>query len=122
MLRGGRISRTGGGALVWIDGGRKTARGGAGLRARAQRLSAKVIETAAVFGLLFRRTGDFRKSRFDVFGNIAFRTVPNDRILIGLFERDNLFGDGGVFRNGDYDLGVNDQNTLLTGDVFGGQF
>ena len=61
------------------------------------------------------RFADFRGKLFDNrVGNVAFRTVPNDRVLVGFLERDDFFRNfaGGVELN----LRVNDQDALLDGD------
>lgn len=105
--RGGRGGRGG------VGGARSGVRGGG-----AKRLLADVRERGLLSGVRLRFRGtDFRGELFDYrVGNVAFRTVPNDRVLVGFLERDDFFRN--LARGVEFDFRVNDQEALLLRDDF----
>ncbi len=84
----------------------------------AHRLLADVRERGLLSGARLRfRRADFRGELLNHrFGNVAFRTVPNDRVLVGFLERGDFFRNfaGGV----EFNFRVNDQEALLLRDDF----
>lgn len=65
------------------------------------------------------RFADFRGELFDNrVGNVAFRTVPDDRVLVGFLERDDFFRN--LARGVELDFRVNDQNAVLLRDGLDG--
>ncbi len=65
------------------------------------------------------RRADFCGKLFDYrVGNVAFRTVPNDRVLIGFLKRDDFFRN--LARGVEFNFRVNDQNAFLLRDGFDG--
>ena len=65
------------------------------------------------------RFADFRGKLFDNrVGDVAFRTVPNDRVLVGFLERDDFFRN--FARGVEFDFRVNDQDAVLLRDGLDG--